>query len=185
MPFTPFTRREEYRLISLLSDAYPNEAEAISVFDDSGVLLTVGIGNIKTGDPSRSRWRNLYDSLVDETELIKLFEFVMGADEPLKDDPTIADFLAVLKNRDQQKLIKLAEAIRTNTCILFLGPGSLRTNNGEPFNKLLSNTLANILQQNTNDIYFDPDQRDNLSYIAQRYEEIARKQFLKRFPGQK
>ena len=189
MPFTPFTRREEYRLLSRLSDAYPLFDDVDALFDPkvgSGVALKKKFGEIATGDPSSTRWQNVYNMIDGNDELVKLLEFVMGTDEgPLTKDPTITSLLTVLKTRDQQKLTRLAEAIDQNGCILFLGPGALRTaEGGQPFTKYLANSLANVLQQNTNDIYFDPELRENLSYIAQRYEEIARKLFQQKFPGQ-
>lgn len=85
------------------------------------------------------------------------------------------DLKSLRKDFDSQALEKtleyLKEIIATNQCILFLGPEVLLTRQGNeliPFYKHLANEF--ITELDRLQIFYDKEQKQNLSYLIDRYE---------------
>lgn len=89
-------------------------------------------------------------------------------------DQLLIDILNELENGYKDKLEKLAGIIEREQCILFLGPGILKVKDDKkgtvPFHDVLIERIQRELNNAT--IYFDPKQKDNLTYLVQRYYKI-------------
>jgi hypothetical protein len=76
------------------------------------------------------------------------------------------------KKQEFESILKrLHSIIRSKNCVLFLGPEVLNCRNGNviiPFYKHLANEFIKLLDENK--IFFDTEQRSNLSYLIDRYE---------------
>lgn len=74
----------------------------------------------------------------------------------------------------------LKSAIKNNQCVLFIGPEILRCNGDDnkslTFNKFLSTQLAAELDKPELNIFYERSEKENLSYIIDRYE--TKKKFV-------
>lgn len=178
------TREEEHRLAvrlaTLLYDL-PNTRAVLMqriVPDEEGarplnLVPSLNALNLEHDDPTR-RWKKIYRA-IPSWEVAIFLDYLLTQTPFGQGDPLLKSMLSVVIDREKTKVRQLAEAINEGKCLLFLGPGVLRNNVGEPFNQLLAKNFAARLD--AKEIYYDADQDDNLAYIAQRYDEISRMKY--------
>ncbi len=163
------TPRDMYRLKVELGRCYSeaNQAKKIMSF----ALLDPFKVNLQ--GPPYTFWQNILDYAQQHERLIDLLAVVAGPNEQA-DNLIINQLLKELREGRQIRLQALTRAIRSRQCILFLGPNTLRCKEDgvstPPFNQILARSMARELDDNN--VYFAENQRDNLSYIAQRYTEV-------------
>jgi hypothetical protein len=103
----------------------------------------------------------------------KLIDLVEAFTEIYKNDETLKELHSELQNGYNYKLEKLAKVIAEDQCILFLGPGVLKiSGTGKVFNDELADDLCQRL--NNGNIYCDPDQKENLTYLVQRLYKLPK-----------
>ena len=163
------TPRDMYRLKIALSDCYGKADEARRVMRSA----FLDPNRVDLDGSAYTFWQNILEYARRHEKLIDLLAFVASPNEKA-DIFVVNQLLKELREGRQIRLQALTRAIRSRQCILFLGPNTLRCKEDgvstPPFNQVLARSMAQELDENT--IYFAENQRDNLSYIAQRYTEM-------------
>ncbi len=165
---TALTPRDMHRLKIALSGCYNKADEARRIMKSA--LLDPN--RVDLDGSAYTFWQNILDYAQKHEKLIDLLAFVAGPNEKA-DVFVVNQLLNELREGRQIRLKALTRAIRSRQCILFLGPNTLRCREGvstPPFNQVLARAMARDLDEC--DVYFADSERDNLSYIAQRYTEM-------------
>lgn len=81
--------------------------------------------------------------------------------------------VAVREVNIASQLKTLVERIKQGMCVLFIGPGLLRTEDGIPLNNAFALSLAKEL--NDEEIEFDESQKENMAYMVQHYIQAINK----------
>ena len=105
----------------------------------------------------------------------KLAEFLSGIVKDYGQDEQLKSELDELKRGYTIKLESIVQAIKGGECILFLGPGVLIINEGndrKTFNQKLADRVGMLLDEKNK--YYDETQKDNISYMVQRYKKTVR-----------
>ncbi|GAB2518862.1 SIR2 family protein [Spirosoma aerophilum] len=138
--------------------------------------LDLGAGDIPSTGKAFDAWGNvLTDVVKDGNLLIKLLQFVTSLNERGNKDQFLLNLLDTLQDAHRRQIETLARAIKSKQCVLFLGPGLLlcsQDGNLVPFDRAFSQELAAKLKQRPEPIFFEETKKEQLSYIAQRYNEI-------------
>lgn len=138
--------------------------------------LDMAEGDIpSTGKPFDAWSTILTDIVIDSGRLVKLLQFVTGETEKGRTNQFLLNLLDTIQDAHRRQIDTLAQAIKRKQCVLFLGPGllmCLQDGNLISFDKSFSQELALRLKTRSEPIFFDESKKDQLSYIAQRYNEI-------------
>lgn len=121
---------------------------------------------ITFSDAALSNWFGIINKAIESNRFAELLKAIL---HDYKDD-RLQEILEEYEVGYRGRLKKLANAIRRNQCILFLGPSLLRIKHDDtlkPFNSLLAERLKNTLDKQQ--CYYDKTLSDNLAYLAQRY----------------
>jgi hypothetical protein len=151
--------KRTYTLQTLLSAINPADAE---VFCTHAGIQTA---NINFRQTARQVWEEILNQVLQDqkTSLALLAEIRKG-----HDSAELRNFYNEILDGRQNRLKKLAEALKRGKCVVFLGPEVLKVrdnNNIVPFNDLLSRELSGLMSQKS--IYFDRSLSGNISYLAQ------------------
>ncbi len=163
-----------YNLMVKLGNLYAAPAEWTGAAVKSDIGL--GQGSIPAYGSAYDAWKIILTSIRnDGNALIKLLQFVTNPEEKGAKNQYMLDLLDTLQNAHKRQIETLARAIKQKQCMLFLGPGLLmcrQAGNLVPFSKAFANILASKLKKRSEPIYYEEAKIDQLSYIAQRYNEI-------------
>ncbi|AUD03348.1 SIR2 family protein [Spirosoma pollinicola] len=149
----------------------PNDWKAILV-----KALDMPVGDIPMIGTAYEVWDIILRRIVPYKEQsIDLLSCVTSREEVGGNNVFLLNLLDSLKDAHKRQVTAIAEAIIKKQCILFLGPSLLMCNQDGlpvPFDKAFSTELAAKLKQRSEPIFFEETKKDQLSYIAQRYNEI-------------
>lgn len=134
-------------------------------------------GSIPTNGTAYEVWEEILRSISNDNDsMTKLLRFVTSPEEKGKNNKFLLDLLDTLEDAYKRQIDTLATAIKAKKCVLFLGPGLLMCSQKDgtpiPFNKAFAKVLAAKLKQRKEPIFFEEKKINQLSYIAQRYNEI-------------
>lgn len=152
--------RRAYALQSLLSNTVkPADAE---VFCTHAGVPVIGL-NFKQN--AWLVWEEVLNQVLKDqkTSLALLTEI-----RKVHDLADFRNFYNEILDGRQERLRKLAEALKRGKCVVFLGPEVLKVrdnNNIVPFNDLMSKELSDRMTKEY--IYFDKNLSNNVSYLAQ------------------
>jgi SIR2-like domain len=156
----------KHKLVRLLANLVRDKKTAMT-YAEHGELDTTAI---EFDDMALVNWDRIVDHADDNNKLEGLLEIVL---ESFGGNAELKAMYEEIKNGFDQRVVKIAKAIKLNQCVLFLGPQILQclhNNTITPFNQLFSLELAAELDKEG--VYYDKEQAGELSYIAQRYEEM-------------
>lgn len=160
-------------LVSLIMD--PGDAKTIcdETIDDTDPADIKKLNYddiIITGIPPMVMWTNIISGAEKQQLLLPL----VGAVKSRNNGNTVINSIYdEIKSGFEKRVTRIARAIQSNECVLFIGPELLqcKSNNGfEAFNRLFALQLANRLSNAG--VYYDENLDYSLSYIANRYEDI-------------
>jgi hypothetical protein len=127
--------------------------------------------NVKTANISAMEmWMNIITAAEQQGLLLVMLNVVKDKNAG---NLELVSFYSEIKDGFEKRVNKIAQAIKSNACVLFLGPELLQCINGgslEAFNRYFAKQLSK--QLDNKGIYFDREAGDSLSYIANRYEAI-------------
>ena len=164
-----------FQLKIKLGNLYATELDWTSVAIQSDIGL--GPGSIPTATNAYEFWGKIIALIAnDRSLLIKLLQFVTRTEEKGYNNQFFLNLLDSLQDAYKRQIETLVQAIKQKQCVLFLGPGLLmcRLKDGStaPFSKAFSKELATKLKIRPEPIYIENGKDEQLSYIAQRYNEI-------------
>ena len=115
------------------------------------------------------RWKRLFDFLDNNNAVSELIE---GIKRIYPGNQKILELEKHLQSENPETVInELKQIIASRRCVLFLGPEILKVELEDekvPFNRILSTEFSKELDRRK--IYYDVDQKMNLSYLIDRYE---------------
>lgn len=156
----------KHKLVRLLAGLVRERKTAVT-FAEHADLDTAAI---EFDDVALVNWDRIVDHADDNNKLEGLLEIVL---ESFGGNADLKAMYGEIKNGFDHRVEKIAKAIKMNQCVLFLGPHilqCLQNNQVVAFNRLFSRQLAAELDKEG--VYYDKNQAEELSYIAQRYEEM-------------
>ncbi len=174
----PLTSNTRFYLIQRLKTAYSTDIGnliqraglAPGDFTLQGRALDIWTGIVARAESTRRSTDNSAKPLETKLDLEILLQHIIEKENPT--DEIIKQALEELKNNYTTKLKLLAKSIKAGQCVLFLGPKVLLTLQGgiqKSFNDVLAEVIVN---QFTEDTYYDISQVDNLNYVAQQYSKM-------------
>ncbi len=164
MPIHP---RLKHNIVKLLAKLIGTSADARPYCD----VVGIDTASIALGNAAYTDWYNIVSAAEKQEDLLEklLIEVLTN----FKGNTELQAFCDEVKEGFDRRVERIAKAIKTNQCVLFLGPDMLQTvSDGKliSFNKLFATQLAAELQNEG--VYYDESLRDTLPYIAQRYEDM-------------
>ncbi|GAB4028209.1 SIR2 family protein [Spirosoma koreense] len=162
------TPRDMYRLKVELGRCYGSVEDARRIM----IVVLLDPNKVDLHGSVYAVWQTVLQYAQEREKLIDLLAFVASANEQ-PDNLIIGQLLKELREGRQSRLQSLTKAIRSRQCVLFLGPNTLRCRQGDStpaFNSVLAREMAQDLDDCN--VYFAESQRENLSYMAQRYNEM-------------
>lgn len=120
------------------------------------------------------RWKRLFDYVENNAAIQQLIE---GIKDIYTKDTKIIELEKSLKDEQPEKVINdLKGIIASGNCVLFLGPEILKARTDDeiiPFNRKLSDEF--VLELDRKKVYYDQDQKQNLSYLIDRFESADKR----------
>lgn len=132
--------------------------------------FTINLANVDLENCApNERWRRLFEFVENNNAIPELIE---GIKRVHSGNTEILDLENLLRSEQIGTVINdLKEIIADRRCVLFLGPEILMVRTESeliPFNRILATEFSKELD--LKQIYYDPDQKLNLSYLIDRYE---------------
>lgn len=161
MNLSPKLKRD---INKILSDLYPTSEDIGAFIKRAGLQ----IGRFNLAKAPRESWPCIIDDSEENEMIPSLVETACGDHGG---NAELSRILDEMNNGNKTRLKKIAKAIKTGQCILFLGPGVLQTYKADgllSFNQCFANEL--LIKLNTGNIFYEEKLKKDLKYIVQRYE---------------
>jgi hypothetical protein len=157
----------KHNIARLLAKLISNIDDAIPYCEAAGLnMATIALGNAAYTD-----WRNIVNAAdAQEGLLVALLKEILTN---YSGNPELSSLYDEVKEGFDRRVELIAKAIRSNQCVLFLGPELLQTmKDGQvvSFSRDFSLQLAHELHDEG--VYYDDSLKDTLPYVAQRFEEM-------------
>lgn len=161
----PLSKKHKHQLIDIGVKLVPLQQTVTPILDKAQVEHW----EIDLGGAATAMWFNIIEYIDSNNLVDKLLSALI---ETFDKNLLLKDIKEEIAKQSILTLIQhLKSIMATRQCVLFLGPNTfncLDNNKISSFNKYLSKQLAQELK--TNDIFYDKNEIDNLSYIIDRYE---------------
>lgn len=170
--------KAKYNLAKLLARLISDPADARVICDetidetDPANKIIFNYANVRfAGTTPMEMWTNIISATEEQKLLLQLVEAFKKRNDGNKD---VISIYGEIKDGFARRVDKIAQAIKKNDCVLFMGPELLQcitgNNSTEAFSRLFALELSKKLFNAG--VYFDKELDYSISYIANRYEEM-------------
>ena len=169
--------KAKYNLAKLLAKLISDPADAKVICSetiddtDPGNPISFNYANVKfAGTAAMELWTNIIVATEEQNLLLQMVNAVKNKNNG---NAELESMYKEIKDGFSRRVDTIAQAIKKNDCVLFLGPELLKCitpNSTEAFNRLFALELSKKLDNAG--VYYDKANSNSISYIANRFEDM-------------